>query len=236
VPQARVLPSGALEQDRRFALVDRDGNVITAKRSPLIHRIRSNFDLKARTISLEVDEAGKRFHLDHDRQALEEWFSQYFSLPVKLIENAENGFPDDVESPGPTIISTATLKTVAGWFGLPLDEIRRRFRANLVVEGVEPLWEDSLYAEAGAGIRFQIGVVKLIGTNPCQRCVVPSRDSGTGEVMPGFAKTFASKRERILPTWADKSRFDHYYRLATNTRAEVSGILQVGDEVQILQH
>jgi len=234
VQQARVLPSGALEHDRRFALVDQDGSVMTAKRSPLVHQIRSSYDLEARTISLVVDGQGKRFHLDQDRHALEEWFSGYFSLPIRLIENAESGFPDDLDSPGPTIVSTATLDAVTGWFGLGCDEVRRRFRANLEIEVEEPFWEDRLYAEAGAGIGFDMGEVRLLGTNPCQRCPVPTRDSTTGEVMPGFARTFAENREKTLPEWANKSRFDHYYRLATNTRLEISGTLQVGDEVRVL--
>ena len=45
VAEARVLPSGALEHDRRWQLTDMEGRVLNAKRSPLFHAIRAEFDL-----------------------------------------------------------------------------------------------------------------------------------------------------------------------------------------------
>ena len=45
VAKARVLPSGALEHDRRWQLTDMEGRVLNAKRSPLFHAIRAEFDL-----------------------------------------------------------------------------------------------------------------------------------------------------------------------------------------------
>jgi uncharacterized protein len=45
VAEARVLPSGALENDRRWRLVDMEGRVMNAKRSPLFHAIRAEFSL-----------------------------------------------------------------------------------------------------------------------------------------------------------------------------------------------
>ena len=45
VAEARVLPSGALEHDRRWQLTDMEGRVLNAKRTPLFHAIRAEFDL-----------------------------------------------------------------------------------------------------------------------------------------------------------------------------------------------
>ena len=234
VQHARLLPSGPLQDDRRFALVDDSGVIVTAKRTTRIHAVRATFELAARCVILAAGEARQPFHLDQDRVAMEQWLSEILSLPVKLIEDAAVGFPDDLESSGPTVISTATLETVAGWFGLNLDEVRRRFRASLEVEGVEPFWEDQLAGESGRPVAFRIGGVTLLGTNPCQRCAVPSRDSQTGEVLPGFARMFAEHRQRTLPARAPRARFDHYYRLATNTRLHSGETLQVGDAVELL--
>ena len=50
---------------------------------------------------------------------------------VFLEERLEGGFPDDLDAPGPTIISTETLNEVARWFGWGDEEVRRRFRMNL---------------------------------------------------------------------------------------------------------
>jgi hypothetical protein len=92
---------------------------------------------------------------------------------VRLEENALAGFPDDTVAPGPTVVSAATLAEVSSWYEeLALEEIRRRFRANLIIDGVEPFWEDRLYSEEGRFVRFQVGNVTLEGVYPCQRSVV----------------------------------------------------------------
>ena len=108
---------------------------------------------------------------------------------------------------------------VSGWFaGLWLDEVRRRFRANLEIDGVEPFWEDRLVGPAGTEVPFRIGSVRWLGVKACQRCVVPTRSSLTAEVTREFQKTFSTERGRTLPAWATRERFDHFYRLAVNTR------------------
>ena len=240
VERARLLPYGALEHDRQFALIDQFG-FVNGKRTEAVHRLRASIDLAARTLSLSrADEMGRTVRLDSDRATLVEWLRRYFNLDesLRLTENAAGGFPDDTEAPGPTVVSTATLECVASWFpGLTLDEVRRRFRANLEVGGVEPFWEDRLYAEADKVVRFQIADALLEGVNPCQRCVVPTRNSLTGEANLRFAKHFAEHREASLPAWAARSRFDHFYRLAVNTRGATGGQesqIQVGATIRIL--
>jgi hypothetical protein len=235
VGRARVLPSGALENDRRWALVDTDEKFVNGKRTPLLNQLRSQFELSGRRLAIEV--AGQRhvFQVDDDRLALQAWLTAYFSTAVTLVENAEVGFPDDLDAPGPTIISTATLETVAGWFpGMSMDEARRRFRANLEIGGVEPFWEDRLYARKEESVLFRVGEVTFAGSNPCQRCVVPSRDSRNGDVWPEFSKTLARRREASLPAWAERTRFNHFYRLAVNTRPHgAGGEVCTGDAVSL---
>ena len=52
-----VLESAALENDRRWRLVDMDGRVLNAKRSPVFHAIRAEFELDERLVTLWVDPA-----------------------------------------------------------------------------------------------------------------------------------------------------------------------------------
>lgn len=239
VDRAVLLPSGGLRHDRRFALVDRAGDTINGKNTPAIHTLRSHFDPATDRLSLRARGAGEPgvFDVNSDRAELARWLSDYFGREVTIVENAAGGFPDDTESPGPTVIGSATLAEVAGWFpGLTLDETRDRFRANLEIETDEPFWEDRLVGEGLAMVRFRIGEAELLGTNPCQRCPVPTRNPYTGEAMREFAKTFARRRQETLPAWAPRGRFDHFYRLAVNTRP-VHGrecVLRVGDEVRVL--
>ena len=54
----------------------------------------------------------------------------------------------------------------------------------------------------------------------------------TGADVIGFQKRFSELRREHLPAWATAEYFDHYYRLATNTRmapSESGKTLRVGD-------
>lgn len=227
VGAATVLPSGALAGDRQWAFVDAGGGFVNGKRYPGVHPIRTTVDLAARAITVD----GSAFSLDRDGAALEGWMSARLATPVRLREDGAAGFPDDTDSPGPTLISTATLEAVAGWFGLTLEATRARFRANLEVGGVPAFWEDGFY---GGVCRIGAAGVALVLNNPCQRCVVPSRDAGTGEPYPGFQKRFAEERRAALPAAVDRTPFTHYYRLAVNTRLASGargGLIRVGDPI-----
>ena len=50
--ECRVLACGALENDRRWRLVDMDGRVVNAKRTARFHPIRAEYDLAERLITL----------------------------------------------------------------------------------------------------------------------------------------------------------------------------------------
>lgn len=239
VTQAKILKSGTLQYDREFAIFDEQGRFVNGKRNPKIHLLRSSFDLNARTVSLQIQdtETTQVFHLDEERTALEAWLSHYFGKTVHLQQNIWQGFPDDTNALGPTVISTATIETVAGWFSqISADEMRRRLRTNVEIANVPPFWEDQLFGEADNIIQFQIGSIQFEGINPCQRCIVPTRNSFTGETSPDFQKIFVAKRQESLPSGVATSRFNHFYRLSVNTRiaeSQADKILQVGNEVKI---
>lgn len=240
VSTASVLPSGALQHDRAWALVDQAGQYVNGKRFASIHRVRSRFGEDCRQVAVWLNDPAQAvtFDLVNDRAALAQWCSDYFAQPVTLQYNAALGFPDDTDSPGPTVISTATLQTVADWYGLSLAATRRRFRTNLEIDGVPAFWEDRLFSASGAPVPFAIGGVTFWGINPCQRCVVPTRDAQTGEAMPAFSKTFGAQRAATLPAGVARSRFNHFYRLAVNTRlAPGSDLppLRVGDLVSLAE-
>lgn len=238
---ATVLPSGPLAHDRRWALVNRQGTFVNGKKNARLHAIRTTWQLLAdgQTLAGEFVDTitGETLSVTLPEQAasLSEYLSAVLGVACELRENAAAGFPDDTEAPGPTVISNATLAAVSARFtGLSIDEVRRRFRANIEVAGVPAFWEDSLYREPGAMCGIRLGDVSWLATNPCQRCVVPTRDSQTGAVWPEFAKQLATFREESLPNWVTGSRFNHFYRLAVNTRlhARGCGAISVGQVVE----
>jgi uncharacterized protein YcbX len=238
VPQIGVLDSGALAGDRTYALFDRQNRFINGKRNAAIHRLRSTFSEDGQSVTLTINgnNPASTFHLQGQGPELEAWLADYFQQPVALQANYDAGFPDDTDAAGPTVISTATLQAVANWYDLTLEETRRRFRTNLEIDGVPAFWEDQLFGPDSAPVRFAIGGVVLEGINPCQRCIVPTRDALTGVATDRFQKTFAQQRVTTLPDWTHRSRFNHFYRLAVNTNILNQGgkILRVGDSVSLI--
>jgi len=100
-------------------------------------------------------------------------------------------------------------------------------------ETLPAFWEDQLFGEDERSVvRFRIGEVHFEGSNPCARCPVPPRNPRTGEELVGFQKRFAQQRQATLPPWSPRDRFDHFYRLSTNTRVaptEAGKLLRLGD-------
>ena len=114
---------------------------------------------------------------------------------------------------------------------MTIHDIRRRLRPNIEIEGVPAFWEDQLFDST---VPFSIASVQLVGSNPCQRCVVPTRCPDSGSVLNDFSDTVRRKRKELLPEWSDPSRFDHYYKLATNTKLALEsngGSISLGDEL-----
>ncbi|MDY6817517.1 MAG: MOSC N-terminal beta barrel domain-containing protein [Halobacteriales archaeon] len=237
---ARITDVGGLEYDRRYAIVDDDGEYVNGKRTAAAHRLRSEYDPETELLTLRIQDRDEphQFHLQRDRSALEAWLSDYFDLSVQLEERTGGAQTDSGTGWGPTIISTATLETVADWHDIDLEETRRRFRPNLEVEGVEAFWEDRLFAGEDEAVRFRIGDVEFEGRGPVPRCVVPTRNSYTGETDEGFQSTFVERREATIPDWVDRSQFDHFFMLMTLTRipeAERGKRLAVGDRIERLE-
>jgi len=234
VELSRAIAGAGLEHDRRFALRSADGKFVNANRTARMHTVRARFEVASRTAEFEFPDEPRSLagSLDADRAAIEQRLSAHLGRAVTLDENSAAGFPDDTDAPGPTIVASATLAAVAGWFGLEVDEVRRRFRANLEIDGVEAFWEDRLYAAQGQGARVAIGEATLEGVNPCRRCVVPTRNPNDGAPTDDFAKALAERRLAHLPPWAARNRFDDTaYRLTTNTKVIVGGLLRTGDRV-----
>jgi uncharacterized protein len=242
VPEARISPSGGLALDRVWALYSIDGQWVNGKRTPVIHLIRASYspDLSSVTLSVPADRRKippRTFAFPSGHEDASEWFSVFFEQQI-LVRYSPDGFPDDTIASGPTVVSTGSLQAVSEWFPpLSPDDIRLRFRTTLELNGVPAFWEDQLFSENERNvIRFTIGEVAFEGSNPCARCPVPSRDPSTGIPLTGFQKHFTAQREATLPPWSPRTRFDHFYRLATNTRvssSESNKLLHQGDILQV---
>ncbi|MFB6068737.1 MAG: MOSC domain-containing protein [Halobacterium sp.] len=237
VEAAAVRSGGTLAGDREFALFDADGDVLNGKRTPLVHEVDAAFDPAERTLAVEAPGMpSETFDIDADRDAAASWFSEHFGEPLDLERDDDTGFVDRPDV-GPSVVSTATLETVASWFDdLTVDSVRRRLRANVEVGGVEPFWEDRFLGDGAPA--FDADGVRFRGVEPCGRCVVPERDPDTGDALPGFRERFVERRRETLPECADRDAFEHFYAvmiLTTVADADRGRTLRVGDPVSVVE-
>jgi len=241
VPEARIGPNGGLDLDRVWALFAADGGWINGKRTSAIHHIRAEYDPNVSMVTISVSAGAAnhnslkpaRFAFPFEHEHAASWFSEYFSQKV-IVRHIPEGVPDDGLATGPTIVSTASLQAVCDLFPeITLQEARERFRTTLEIDGVPAFSEDQLFGEnENYPVRFKIGEVAFEGSNPCARCPVPPRNPRTGDDLIGFQKKFSAMRRASLPPSSPAERFDHFYRLATNTRVpstEKGKLIRVGD-------
>jgi uncharacterized protein YcbX len=235
--EVRLTAGGILEHDRAWAIFDEAGRVVNGKRTARVHELRCEFDPNFIEVRLwkNTESARAQFPLNEPAR-LAEWLGEFFGFKVEVRREAAKGFPDDHTAFGPTIISQASLREIQTWFPeLTVESLRRRFRANLELGGCEPFGEDRLFGAPEELKPFAIGAVKFLGHNPCQRCVVPTRDPDSGQAVTDFQKKFMEQRKKSLPPWANAQRFNHFYRFAVNTSvppSEAEKILRVGDAVE----
>ena len=237
--KAQIGYGGCLQHDREYAIIDSNGKFVKGKNNDLIYLLRSAIDFENEIISFrhQSENDWHTFHLQNDKQAINGFLSSFFKMPVTLIRNTEGEFLDIPVQSGVTVLSTASLKTVATWFNdMDMEETRKRFRATIEITGAPAFWEDKFFFEEGTAIEFKIGKVTLYGISPRARCVVPTRHPLTGEALHGFPKIFAQQRTKTLPPWSTLIDYGHAYYLSVDCYippTEFGKWIAVGDELTI---
>ena len=238
--KAMITEGGCLLHDREYAISDENGNFIIGKTNTLVHTLRSTIDFETETISFrqQTETTWNQFHLQKEKIEIQTYLSHYFSTPILFNKNSTGRFMDIPDISGVTILSTSSLETVSAWFnGMDLEETRKRFRATIEIEGIPAFWEDNLFSTEGRGIEFKIGNVTMFGMSPRARCVVPTRNPETGEVIHGFPKSFARHRAASQPGWSTLSEYGHHYFLTVNCyipATEIGKFIETGDKVSIV--
>ena len=239
--KAMITEGGCLLHDREYAISDEEGNFIIGKTNPLVHSLRSTVDFENETISFrqQHETTWNQFHLQKEKSAIQSYLTDYFRVRTLLHQNKNGRFMDIPDISGVTILSTSSLKSISEWYNnMNLDETRKRFRTTLEIEGVPAFWEDHLFSKEGRGIEFKIGEVTMFGMSPRARCVVPTSNPETGEVIHAFPKTFARHRAASLPEWSALKEYGHHYYLTVNCyipATEIGKWIEVGNGVKIIR-
>ena len=215
--EASVTASGSILNDRRYAIFNEKGIVVNGKNTPVIHRIRTGFDQEVEYVTFVLEnKLPETFHLDHDRNRINQFLSECFSDNVTLEENPDGAFLDDPEQSKFTLISTASLRQVADRFSFSMDECRRRFRANIEIDDVPAFWEENLVRPHKVRVPFLVNQLLAEGVKPCPRCVVPSRNPDNGEMLRNFQKEFITLRKESLPDFSPLPDYGNYYQLSVS--------------------
>jgi uncharacterized protein YcbX len=233
VDRARVGKPGLLG-DRAFVLLDERDRVATIRDHFPLLQLRAAYDADRDELALTMpdgrvvsavvargDERVARMFGERDvpcHEVVGPWseaLTAFTGLRLRLARTAPgqgfDGFPV-------SLCSTASVRRLADVAGRShVDE--RRFRQNIMIDGVEPHEEDSWI-----GSEVRIGEVVLRMKMRDERCVVTTRDPDTGDHDLDTLKLVASYR-------TDQPNEVNFGVYATVAR---EGVIGVGDPVQVV--
>lgn len=199
---ALVEPWG-LAGDRRWMIVDQDGNGITQRQAPILTGLRpvpyaGGLDLNGFRVDEPVDGPKATIRVFSSKPPLTariapaatDFISTFLDRPARLAWLADTGVrpietharPSDRVSFAdgyPLLLTTtASLDALNDWLLEAGDEPvpMTRFRPNVVISGTRPWAEDNWL-----GGRLQLGDVTFRAAKSCSRCVVTTIDQDTGE-------------------------------------------------------
>jgi hypothetical protein len=174
-----------LEGDRRWALVDgrenRAGKPLTVREAEVLLAYR------ARLAGDGVQVVTPRSELRTLDDRLVADLAAETSRPLTLREGAGLNFDD---SPV-LVVNLATVAAFELSAGVEID--RRRFRANLYLESLEP--EEEL---RWLGRRIRAGEAELEVVSRCERCVVITRDPDTTQASPELLRVLTETSDTCM--------------------------------------
>lgn len=231
--------------DRRFMLAFSDGAMVTARKFPHMVNVRSSLlpdgivlsypgkaPLRLRYDEFLMEEVSTqvwndRFIAYSTQLTANKWFSQVVGRPVQLLFSGvqSNRIRDNIghnvsfaDGYPLLIISQASL-----------DELNRRsseehlmdqFRTNLVVSGDDPFIEDSWK-------RIRIGEVEFEAVKPCERCILTTVDTKTGD--------FRASKEPLSTLGKFRANEKGGVFFGQNLVAKNEGMIRAGDTVEVLE-
>ncbi len=228
----------SLLYDRQYAMIDETGRVMNGKRNPRVNLLQANYNLKDRKVSFINKETKheESFDLDKGNKELDEFISDFFDTPLRLVENNLGQFMDIPKESSVTIVSTESLRFLEKRMdGYSIESLRLRFRPTIEISGVPPFWEETLYEDIGIGIKFKIGDVTMVGVSPRARCNVPPQNPETGELERSFVADMLKARNELLTEHSYLLELGRTtYFLTMNTfvpKSELGKRISIGDKL-----
>lgn len=182
---ACLITDRGLEGDRRWALVDgvanRAGKLLSIRQDERL----MTYQARLADHGVEVvTPDGELRRLDNQLVAA---LAEQTARPLTLRDLAGANFDD---SPV-LVVNLASVAAFGLEAGVPID--RRRFRANLYLDGLEP--EEEL---RWLGRRIRAGDAELEVIKRCDRCVVITRDPDTTTASPELLRILTDTHETCM--------------------------------------
>jgi len=188
-----LITESGLEGDRRWALVDgtpnRAGKPLTVREAEQLLTYRA----QSADGSVQVVTPGGETRILDDRLIAD--LADETSRPLTLRDAAGLNYDD---SPV-LVVNLNTVATFELSAGLEVD--RRRFRANLYLEGLEP--EEEL---RWLGRRIRAGGAELDVVSRCERCVVITRDPDTTQASPELLRVLTKASDTCMGVYCRVAR------------------------------
>lgn len=168
-----------------------------------------------------------QIHVREVMDGISSWFSTLLQESVRLVQ-IQSDSPREIDTKYHTegskqssfadslpilIASEASYQAVEQKLGHAFDWMR--FRANVIVSGVEAFEEDT-WSD------FTMGPVQLLGAKPCARCQLVNVEPSTGEVGKSVLTTLSTFRQ-----------VNHKVYFGQQAVPVVLGKLAVGDEIHV---
>lgn len=236
VDSLRLDRNGARE-NRRFFLIDDQGEMVNSLRLAPLHSVVSDYDDSNRRLSLtfpdgrvledevRLGEKVTTSFYDSPKPATlvrGEWseaISAHVGRPLRLVEADEQGAVDRGASGAATVVSQASLARLAEQ--ARCSEVdQRRFRMLIEIDGVGPHEEDGW-----VGHTVHVGEAVLRAAGHVGRCAITNRDPETGEVTLQTLKILGSYRRHLNTT--EPVAFGIYGEIVQ------PGTIRVGDAVEV---
>lgn len=247
--ESDVLLSG-LRFDRRYMLIDEDGQFVTARKHSKLSLVKASVDKQVLSLVGPDDEDreplllmeeefsdeyvscevwGQSVSAQRTTNEADQWFSDMLSIDVKLVFFGKDSS---------RYTSRRSDSPVAFADGYPflltnqasLDELNHsigesldmsRFRPNIVIEDDTPFIEDTWK-------RIRIGEVEFTNVKPCERCIFTTLDPSSGAPHP---------KGEPLRTLAKFRKLEKAgVTFGINMVAENEGTIYQGDTVEILEY
>lgn len=241
-----LVETRGLKDDRRYMVVDTRGRMVTAREVPemlgLVPHIEAGQllikDAKGEILNVEDSGEGRRevriWKDTVSARALssiaDDWLSERLMRPVHLVQmDGSAKRPTDQKYSGPgdevsfadgfplLIANQASLDDLSARVGEAM--VIERFRPNLLVDGFDAWAEDSWTSVTIGDVTFEV-------TNPCERCVLTTRDPVTAEKHAAMEpiKTLKALRE---------TRGQKKVNFGVNAIARSFTTVRVGDAVSV---